>query len=188
MEKPHFSHKPREVGNPNVISVSQQLEAAFAAVFAVLRGTDKHFDEVVVERVIELALESPFELRVVEVARMQVEVVGVDGNGFVLELNDDLDAFAFGAGVEGQERMFVEAELGKDAVKARIAGARHGNIVQICEAAMPDGNLPDSTDVFRHHGLTAFTAEGFAELRHVLHHTIHAELAWRMRIGLYLEP
>jgi len=33
-----------------------------------LRGADEHFDEVVVQRIVELALEAPFELRVVEVA------------------------------------------------------------------------------------------------------------------------
>ena len=48
------------------------------------------------QRVIELALETPLELRSVEVPRMQVEVVGVHRNDFIFELDDDLDAVAFG--------------------------------------------------------------------------------------------
>jgi hypothetical protein len=69
------------------------------------------------EGVIELALEAPFELRVVEVAGMEIEVVGVDGDGLVFEFNDDFYAFAFGASGKVQQRMFVEAELGLDAVQ-----------------------------------------------------------------------
>jgi hypothetical protein len=51
-------------------------------------------------------------LGVVEVAGMEIEIVGVHGDGFVLELDDDLDAVSFGASGKIQERMLVEAELG----------------------------------------------------------------------------
>ena len=87
-------------------------QAPLAAVGAVLRGADEHFHEVVVEGVVELALEAPFELRVVEVAGMEIEVVSMHGYGFVFEFNDDLDAVSFGARGEVQQRMLVEAELG----------------------------------------------------------------------------
>src|SRR5579864_4086565 len=69
-------------------ALSQSLSLA---VGAILWRADEHLDEVVVQRVVELALEGPFKLRVVEVAGMQVEVVSVDGNGFVFELDDDLN-------------------------------------------------------------------------------------------------
>src|SRR6202041_897946 len=83
-----------------------------ASVSAVLRGADKHFDEVVVQGVVKLALEAPFELRVVEVAGMQIEIVGVYRDRCVFELDDYFYAFAFGAGGEVQQRVLVEAELG----------------------------------------------------------------------------
>jgi len=87
-------------------------QAFLDAVGAVLRGADEHFYEVVVEGVVELALEAPFELRVVEVTGVEIEVVGVHGDAFVFELDDDLYGFAFGPGGEGQQWVFVEPELG----------------------------------------------------------------------------
>ena len=60
---------------------------------------------------------------------MEIEIVGVHGDGFVLEFDDDLDAVSFGASGEIQERMLVEAELGKDAVEARVGGFRHDAIL-----------------------------------------------------------
>src|SRR5438270_5461376 len=71
-------------------------QALLLTVGAVLRRADKHFDEIVVQSVVELALEAPFELRVVEIAGVQVEIVGVDRDVFVFECNDDFDAVAFG--------------------------------------------------------------------------------------------
>ena len=68
--------------------------------------------------VVKLALKAPFELRVVEIAGMQIEIIGVHGNGRVFELDDDFHAFAFGARREVQQRMLVKAELGEDAIKA----------------------------------------------------------------------
>src|SRR5271168_3332806 len=70
------------------------LQASIAAVGAVLRGADEHFDEVVVQRVVELALEAPLELMVVEVAGMEIEVIGVDRDGCVFESDDEFHSFA----------------------------------------------------------------------------------------------
>jgi hypothetical protein len=100
------------------------------ALGAVLRGANEHLDEVVVQRVIELALEAPFELGVVEVARMKIEIISVYRDGCVFELNDDFHAFPFGAGGEVQQRMLVEAELSQDAIKARSGGFGHEGIVK----------------------------------------------------------
>jgi hypothetical protein len=77
---------------------TQFSQTLLAAGGAVLGGADEHFDEVVVQRVIELALEAPFELWVIEVAGMKIQVVGVDGDGGVFELDNYFDPFAFGAG------------------------------------------------------------------------------------------
>src|ERR1035438_128534 len=45
--------------------------------------------------------------------------------------------------------------------------------------------LPNVAGVLRHHGLARLASPGLLELRHVLHHAIHAVLARRMRIGEY---
>src|SRR4051794_8368179 len=41
---------------------------------------------------------------------------------------------------------------------------------------------PDAASRLTHHGRSRFAAEGLLELRHVLHHTVHAELVRRVRI------
>lgn len=95
-----------------------------------MRSADEHFHEVVVQGVVKLALEAPLELRVVEVARMKIEVVRVHGDRCVLELDDYFYAFAFGPGGEVQERMLVEAELGADSLEAGGGGFGHRGIVK----------------------------------------------------------
>jgi len=92
--------------------ICTSLQAFLAAVGAVLRGADEHFHEVVVEGVKELALEAPFELRVVEVAGVKIEVVGMHRERWIFELDDDFDALPFGTGREVQQGMLVEKQLG----------------------------------------------------------------------------
>jgi hypothetical protein len=75
-------------------------QAPLAAVSAVLRSPDEHFYKVVVQGIIELALEGPFELGVIEIAGMKLEVVCVHGNTLVFELNDHFDGFGFGTSRE----------------------------------------------------------------------------------------
>ena len=106
------------------------LQTSLAAVGAVLRSADEHFHEVVVQGVVELALEAPFELGVVEVAGMEIEIVGVHGDGFVFEFDDDLNSVSFGACGKVQEGMLVEAELGLNAVEARVCTFGHVVIVE----------------------------------------------------------
>jgi len=106
------------------------LQTPLSAVGAVLRCANEHFHEVVVQGIVELALETPFELRIVEVARVEIEIVGVHGDGFVFEFDDDLNALAFGASGKVQKRMLVEVELGLDAVEARVGGIGHVVIVE----------------------------------------------------------
>ena len=106
---------------------SQFLPATFGAV---LRSADEHLAEIIVQRVVELALEAPFKLRVVEVARVQVEVIRVHRDRGVFELNDYFHAFALGARGEIQQRMLVETELGEDSVQAGGGGLGHRGIVK----------------------------------------------------------
>ena len=51
---------------------------------------------------------------------MQIEVIGVYWDGWILELDDQFDAIALGASGELEQWVLVEAELGKNAFQALI--------------------------------------------------------------------
>src|SRR5215469_851798 len=101
-------------------------QASLAPVFAVLRRAGKHLDQVVVQRVVELPLKLPLKLRVIEIAGMQFVEIGVHRHGAMRELNADLDPVAFGARIEAEQRVLVEAQLGEHAVEAGIGDVGHG--------------------------------------------------------------
>ena len=61
---------------------------------------------------------------------MEIEVIRVYRDGRVFELDDDLHAFAFGAGGEIQQGMLVEAQLSQDAIEAGGCGFGHVGIVR----------------------------------------------------------
>ena len=127
----------RVPGSPAQSFGGERSQSLLAAVGAVLRRADEHFDEVIVQCIEELALEAPLELRVIEIARMEVEVIGVHGNGFVFELDDDFNALALGARGEVQKWMFVEPQLGEDTIKSNIStGSRKKSKthVELCTA------------------------------------------------------
>jgi hypothetical protein len=77
----------------------------------------------------QLALKSPFKLRMVQVPRMKLEIVGMDGNVRILEFDDDLYAFALAAGGEVEQRVLVEAKLGEHAVEASVGRFWHSMIL-----------------------------------------------------------
>ena len=76
------------------------------------------------QAVVELALEGPLKLRVVEIARVQFELVGVDLQTRVLEADDDLNAVTLLARVKDEQGMFVETELFEDAFQAGVGHRR----------------------------------------------------------------
>jgi hypothetical protein len=100
---------------------------------AVLRCADEHFDQVVVQTIIELALEAPFELRMVQIARVQIEVIGVYWDTWILELDDQFNAIALGASIEIEQWMLVEAELSENTFEAWIVTFSHRCIVKAIE-------------------------------------------------------
>jgi hypothetical protein len=120
--------EPRRLSPHNLLIGSRDRSSLrfLASVGAVLRGADEHFDEVVVEGVVELALEAPFELRVVEIAGVEIEVVGVHGEAWILELDDDFDGVAFGTGGKRQQRVLIEPKLVADPIKTGVDSFRHG--------------------------------------------------------------
>lgn len=91
---------------------------------AVLWGANEHFDEVVVQAIEYLALKGPLELWVVEIARMQFEVVGVDRRFGETGTDDYFDRFSFSASIELGQRMLVETKLllnAREAVEGHLA-------------------------------------------------------------------
>jgi len=83
-----------------------------------------------VQRVVKLALEAPLELRMIEVARMKIEIINMYGNGGVFELDNDFDTLALGARGKIQQRMLVQAQLSEDPFEARIFNFGHRMIVK----------------------------------------------------------
>lgn len=75
---------------------------------AVLRRADEHFDEIIVQSVIKLALEAPLELWMIEISGVQVEIIGVNRNRFVLELDDNFYAISFCSRGEVQKWMLIQ--------------------------------------------------------------------------------
>lgn len=70
--------------------------------------------------IVELALEGPLKLRVIEIAGMQFEVVRVNRYLRVLEIDDYFYAVAIGPRIESQQRMLIEAKLLKNALQAGV--------------------------------------------------------------------
>jgi hypothetical protein len=73
---------------------------------------------------------------------VEFEIIGMHGNRGVFELDDQFNAFAFGAGGEVQQRMLVEAELGQDSVEARGGGFGHSGIVNAVSIGECEGRMP----------------------------------------------
>jgi hypothetical protein len=76
-----------------------------------LRIAREHFDDVVVEAVVELALKGPGKLLVLDFARAQQENVSVDLDALGLEVDEDFDAVFGFARVEAEKRMLVAREF-----------------------------------------------------------------------------
>ena len=118
---------------------------------AMLRGADKHLDQVVVQAIEELALEGPLELRIVEIARVQLEVVSVNRRIGEPWTDDDFDRFALGAGIELDERVLVEAKLllhageavgGHLAIVADLLYSYRSASIGSSREALMAGNMP----------------------------------------------
>ncbi len=87
------------------------------------------------QAVIELPLECPFELRILDVARMELEVIGVHGYRRILERDDDLDRFAFQPRVKRQQWMLIQTQVLEDAFKVLLRS-------EIGQLGLQDSRLP----------------------------------------------
>src|SRR5260370_2381354 len=72
-------------------------QSLLPAIGAILRSADEHFDEVIVQGIVELALKAPFKLSIVEVARVHIKVISVHRQGWIFELNNYFPALSLGA-------------------------------------------------------------------------------------------
>jgi hypothetical protein len=100
------------------------------AMGAILRSADEHFDEVIVQGIVELALKAPFKLSIVEVARVHIKIISVHRHGWIFELNNYFHAISLGARRKIQQRMLVKAELIENAIQASIDSFGHNAIVK----------------------------------------------------------
>src|ERR1035441_1214124 len=75
---------------------------------AILRGAGKHFDEVVVQSIVELALQVPGELGMIEIAGMNREHVGVNRNRRVFQIDENFDSAVVFTRGKGEQRMIVQ--------------------------------------------------------------------------------
>ena len=83
-------------------------QTSLASIGQILWGTDKHFHQIVMERVIKLALKLPLKLGMIEIARVHLEYVGMDRNRALGELDEHLDSIALLSRVKAQQRMLVK--------------------------------------------------------------------------------
>ena len=81
------------------------------AIRPVLRRANEHFDQIIVQRVVKLALEGPLELRMIQIAGMKLKIICMHRYCGILELNDDFHSIAFSPRREVQQRMLIELQL-----------------------------------------------------------------------------
>src|SRR5579864_2267928 len=92
----------RVLESPVRSSAAVRSQALLLPILAILRRSDEHLHEVVVQRVVKLPLKAPLKLRIVKVPRMQIKVIRVNRHTLILELDDDLHAITLGARREVQ--------------------------------------------------------------------------------------
>jgi hypothetical protein len=91
---------------------------------------DEHFDEVIVQGIVELALKAPLKLSIVEIARVHIKIISVHRHGRIFELNNYFHAISLGARGKIQQRMLVKAKLIENAIQASIDSFGHNAIVK----------------------------------------------------------
>src|SRR5713101_3389452 len=77
-----------------------------------LRVAREHFDDVVMQAVVELLLEGPGELRVLDLARAHGVDVGMHGLRRGAEMDQHLDVLPRGPRLKSKQRMLVALQLG----------------------------------------------------------------------------
>ena len=86
---------------------------------AALGSVNEHFDEVVVHAVVEVALEGPGELGMLQVAGVDGGIVGVKSEGRVLEADDEFDGAVLFASREVEECVLIARGFGEHLFERR---------------------------------------------------------------------
>ena len=84
----------------------------------------KHFDEIIVQAIIELVLQVPGELGMVQIAGMHFEHVGVNRDGRVLQIDQNFDPAIILVRGKCEQRMIVELQVIKDFPQSSGVGHR----------------------------------------------------------------
>jgi hypothetical protein len=95
-----------------------------------------------VQTIVELTLECPLELWMVEIAWVHLEVVSVHRDGRILELDDDFNPIIFVASGEVEQRMLVETQLSEHTSQAAVRITCHFLIVLVCSIFGTDVRFP----------------------------------------------
>jgi len=77
----------------------------------ILWRADEHFNEVVVQAVVNLMLQVPFELRMIQIASVDRKHIGVHGNVRVVQVDQDFDGSVVVARRKGEKRVLVAPEV-----------------------------------------------------------------------------
>jgi hypothetical protein len=81
------------------------------------------------QAIVKLPLKFPFKLRVVEIAWMKFEVIGMHRNWRIFEIYEYFHTVAFRVRGKLQQRVFVELQLRKDAFEPGIGCIGHAMIL-----------------------------------------------------------
>jgi len=88
----------------------------------------EHLDEIVVQRVVKLALQLPAELRALEVAGMNRKRIGVRPEGSVPQCDQNFDSFIVLPRRKLEQGMIVKAQVVKDL--GQLGAGGHRNILE----------------------------------------------------------
>ena len=77
------------------------------------------------QAVVELPLECPFKLRMIEIARMEFEAIGMHWNRRVPEVDENFHAFTLDASREIQQRVLVQFQLRENTFEPRVGAIAH---------------------------------------------------------------
>jgi len=88
-----------------------RASAARRSLVLPLRISREHLDHEIVQAIVELLLQSPGKLRLLDFARTQQKNIGVHKRLRGKISNLDFDAFGRGPRLERKQRMFVSAEF-----------------------------------------------------------------------------
>ncbi len=82
------------------------------------------------QAVVKLALKCPLELGMIEIARMESEVVGMHRNRRILELNYDFYPITVFPSSKIEQGVLIKPKLGEDAIETGTGRSSHQEIVK----------------------------------------------------------